>query len=107
IDGLGARLALEGGGRLRSGSAGGAELAGRFKLEPLSPRSLLAALGEPEPKTADPKALTRLAGSGAWSLGKDVLDLKGLDIQLDDSRLTGSLGLNGFDKPMTRFDLRI
>jgi AsmA protein len=107
IDGLGARLALEGSGRLRPGSEGGAELAGRFSLDPLSPRSLLAALGEPEPQTADPKALTRLAGSGSWSLGKDALDLKGLDLRLDDSRLTGSLGLVNFDKPLTRFDLRI
>lgn len=107
IDGLGARLALDGSGRLRPGSEGGAELAGRFSLEPLSPRSLLAALGEPEPQTADPKALTRLAGSGSWSLGKDALDLKGLDLRLDDSRLTGSLGLANFDKPLTRFDLRI
>lgn len=107
IDGLGARLALEGGGRLRPGSEGGAELAGRFSLEPLSPRSLLAALGEPEPQTADPKALTRLAGSGSWSLGKDAIDFKSLDLRLDDSRLTGSLGLANFDKPLTRFDLRI
>lgn len=107
IDGLGARLALEGGGRLRPGSEGGAEVAGRFSLEPLSPRSLLAALGEPEPQTADPKALTRLAGSGSWSLGKDAIDFKSLDLRLDDSRLTGSLGLANFDKPLTRFDLRI
>lgn len=107
LDGLGAHLALEGGGRLTPGSQGGAELAGRFKLDPLSPRSLLAVLGEPEPATADPKALTRLAGSGSWSLGKDAVALKDLDIRLDDSQLAGSLGLQDFDKPMTRFDLRV
>jgi AsmA protein len=103
VNGLGARLAVTGGGHI---SDKGADLAGTLKLDPLSPRSLLAALGRPEPRTADPKALTRLAGSAAWALGKDALELKSLDFRLDDTRLSGSAGIAGFDKPMTRFDLR-
>ncbi|MFO1354724.1 MAG: AsmA family protein [Gammaproteobacteria bacterium] len=101
--GLGARLALRGGGRL---GAKGSSLAGTLALEPVSPRSLLAALGEPAPHTADPQALTRLGGSAAWALGSDSLDLQKLDLRLDDTRLSGSLGIHGFDKPATRFDLR-
>jgi AsmA protein len=102
VNGLGARLALTGKGRI---GERGAKLDGTLLLDPLSPRSVLAVLKEPEPETADPQALTRLAGRANWALGKDSLALSGLDFQLDQTRLTGSVGLEGFDKPVTRFDL--
>ena len=59
INGLGAKLALTGGGRIADT---GADLAGSLTLDPVSPRSLLAILKKPEPKTADPQALTRMSG---------------------------------------------
>ncbi|MCC7257006.1 MAG: AsmA family protein [Gammaproteobacteria bacterium] len=102
VTGLGARLMLTGGGRL---AAAGAALDGTLKLEPVSPRSLLAVLGEPPPRTADPKVLTRLAGTARWALGADNLQLSDLALQLDDTKLGGTLGISNFDKPATRFDL--
>lgn len=104
VTGLGGRLALTGSGRVADT---GAALSGTMKLEPLSPRSVLAVLKQPEPQTADPKALTRLSGESAWALGKDSLQLDGMNLQLDDSRVTGTLAVTGFDKPATRFDLKL
>lgn len=104
INGLGAQLAVTGAGRLQES---GATMAGKLTLDPVSPRSLLAVLKEPEPETADPKALTRLAGSADWALGKDTLRLPKLDFRLDDTHLTGSLGLANFETPVTSFDLAL
>lgn len=104
VNGLGARLAVTGGGRL---TEAGAELRGSLKLDPVSPRSLMAVLREPEPVTADPKALTRLAGTADWALGKDAIELTTLDMTLDQSRITGRLGLAPLETPVTRFDLAI
>lgn len=100
--GVGAELVATGGGRL---SDDGSDLAGSFELEPLSPRELLAALGEPAPDTADPAVLRHLAGKAGWKLGKDSLELSALDASLDDTRLAGSLSLRDFDKPRFRFNL--
>lgn len=104
LRGLEARLAASGSGRL---DQRGSKLAGSLELEPVSPRKLLAALGEEVPHTADPQALTRLAGTASWALGKDMLELSKLDFRLDDTRIAGSLGIRGFDKPLTRFDLQL
>ncbi len=104
INGLGARLLVTGAGRVRDS---GANMAGTIKLDPVSPRSLLAVLQEPEPKTADPKALTRLEGSADWALAQDSLRLPKLDFQLDQTGIAGSLGISKFDKPVTSFDLRL
>jgi len=104
VNGLGARLAVTGGGRL---SEAGAELRGALKLDPVSPRSLLAVLREPEPATADPKALTRLAGTADWALGKDSVELANMDFTLDQSRITGRVGFAPLDEPVTRFDVAV
>lgn len=104
VAGLGARLALTGGGRL---AGSGASLDGTLALEPVSPRSLLAVLREPEPRTADPKVLTRLAGNARWALGDDNLQLSGIAAELDDTKLTGAIGITDFDQPATRFDLKL
>lgn len=102
------KLSLEGNGRLRLG--GKTALQGMLKLEPVSPRDLLAALKRPVPRTTDPKALTGLAGSANWALGKDSLSVEKLDLQLDQSRITGklsrSLPAEGSTTPArTRFEL--
>lgn len=104
LSGFDARLLLKGSGKL---GEKGSDLGGSLELEPVSPRKLLAALGEEVPRTADPQALTRLAGTAGWKLGKDALDLSKLDFRLDDTRIAGSLGIRGFDKPLTRFDLQL
>jgi AsmA protein len=104
LNGLGARMLVTGRGRF--GEAG-ADLAGTVKVDPLSPRSVLAVLKRPEPKTTDPKALTRFAGSADWALGKDSLALSKADFTLDQTHVTGSLGFAPLDAPVTRFDLAV
>lgn len=104
IDGLGAKVVLTAAGRFAERDT---ELAGTLKLEPLSPRSLLVLLKQPVPETADAQALTRLSGSADWALASDSLQLSKLDLLLDQTRARGSLGINDFDKPFTRFDLNL
>ncbi|MBM4196417.1 MAG: AsmA family protein [Gammaproteobacteria bacterium] len=103
VNGLGAALIVEGGGRM---TEDGANLAGRLTLEPVSPRSLLTVLKEPVPKTADAEVLTRLSGTADWSLGSESLQLGNLALQLDQTKITGSLAMALEDEDPLRFDLR-
>lgn len=101
----GASAALTGAGRFGGQQQ---DLSGTLELEPLSPRELLAALKQPPVETTDPAVLGRLAGSGDWYVkGGGQLGLSRLDVTLDDSRLTGSAGLEGEKQPRIRFDLRV
>jgi AsmA protein len=85
---------------------GAPQIAMDLDIEPISPRKLVAAFGQPFPvKTADPKALdtvslkVRIEGNAkAISLSKGVLGL-------DDSNLTFLAGAKAFDKPDIRFDM--
>ena len=104
INGLGATLLIEGGGRM---TEDGANLAGRLELAPVSPRSLLTVLKEPIPKTADPQALTRLSGKANWSYSPAGIGLDQVDFNLDQSRITGSVADRSGESPLTSFDLRI
>lgn len=104
LKGLGASAAVTGGGRF---AADGAEMKGQLKLEPVSPRNVLAVLNETVPVTADPQALTRMSGSSAWNLRKNALALSKIDFELDQTRITGRLGLRDFDSPVTSFDLKL
>lgn len=100
---LGGRLKLNG-----SGNPGGSapSLAGRLELDDISPRAALTAFGE-NVETADPDVLSSLSGSTRWKLGRRSLNLKQMSWQLDDTRLTGTLGIDDFDKAATRFDLAL
>ncbi len=98
----GAELRLNGGGSLKDG---GASLKGRFELPAGSPRKWLKALGEPAPETADPAVLSKLQASGSWALTDDSLDLGGLQLQLDDTAVTGNLGVSNFEAPRLRIAL--
>ncbi|MGE0622024.1 MAG: AsmA family protein [Pseudomonadales bacterium] len=100
---FGGRLTLTGSGSVAGAAAG---LTGRLELNGISPRAALTALGEP-PETANPEVLTRLSGSTQWRLGRRSLALEQMSWQLDDTRLTGTLGIDGFDTPATRFDLAL
>lgn len=100
----GAELQLNGGGALKDG---GADLRGRFELPAGSPRDWLAALGEAAPETADPAVLSRFAASGGWALAADSLALDGLQVQLDDTAVTGDLAVSKFDAPRVRIALAV
>ncbi len=77
---------------------------GSLAVNNLNPRVLLAAAGQAL-ETADPQALTRLDLKSGFSGSAEHVDLKGLDLALDQSRLTGSASVRNFAKPAIRFGL--
>ncbi|HEX4871888.1 MAG TPA: AsmA family protein [Nevskiaceae bacterium] len=103
----GAGLALST-GLQGSGLAGETpQLSGELSLQPFSPRSLLKALGQPEPATRDARALSEAGLSSRWSASARTLSLENLRLQLDQSTLTGKLSVEDFAAPRSRFDLQL
>jgi AsmA protein len=84
----------------------GATTRGDFVLDETNPRDLLAALGIAAPVTRDAKALAKLGGSGKLRYAADTgLQVDGLDLALDDTRLQGRLGIADLERMALRFDL--
>jgi AsmA protein len=79
---------------------------GSFKLDPVSPRDLMAALGIEPPKTRDAAVLKKLAGSGAFSYAGSVLGLQKFALQLDDSTLKGE-ATDSLDSKVMTFQLAL
>ncbi len=77
---------------------------GKLAARDLNPRVLLAAAGQAL-ETADPAVLTRLALDSGFSGSRDHVELKGLLLTLDESKLSGTAGVRNFAKPAIRFDL--
>jgi AsmA protein len=96
-----------------SGSMAGAkivdapEISGSFKLEPLVLREFFARIGLELPKTRDEQVLSKLALSTNFSYVLKRLSLTQLDVQLDDSRLRGSLALTNPNALAGEFDLNV
>jgi AsmA protein len=80
--------------------------AGSLTVSNLNPRLLLAAAGQAL-ETADPQALTSLNLKSDFSGSANHVELKGLDLALDQSKLTGSAGVRNFAKPVIRFGLEL
>jgi len=91
------------------GHYGGAEqaLSGAFWITEAAPRKLLTALGSDPGIPADPRALTRLSGTGNWTLDPGSLAVTGIDLRLDDSRLTGDFTLTDLETAAMRFALSL
>jgi AsmA protein len=104
VRGAGLNATLAGAGRFGDSRA---DASGTLRLEPFSPRELLATLGEQVPVTADPEVLKRLSGTAGWFQRGAALGLRDIDFTLDDTRLRGSLEQDGATPPMTRFDLQL
>jgi AsmA protein len=64
-------------------------LSGIFRLEEVSPRTLMRQLGIEQPETRDETVLTRLAAQGAYAWQGGVMRLTNLAFTLDDSKLAG------------------
>ena len=79
---------------------------GALEIPAFSPRALMDKLGT-KIETTDRKALDKLSVKTKFSATTDSVDLKDLLINLDDSRLTGSLAVRHFAKPDYRFDLAL
>ena len=98
-----ARLALQG---LRYDQPEGSPPAVEFgfALAPTSLRRLLATLGIEPPATTDPRVLESFAGEGRLALHDGVLQIEPFSLQLDDTRLGGTIR-HGGESSLTEFTL--
>jgi AsmA protein len=78
---------------------------GSLALRAPSLRTLVATVGSLLPSTADPKAFGPISLSSRLAYGSAGLDLSALDLQLDDTRMTGNAALPTLQPPALRFDL--
>lgn len=108
------RVSLQGLGLALSGAAEARKLSsepvfsGRFELQPFNLRQVAGQLQQPLPVVKDRQAFGRLALSGRFEGGGDKLRLSQLQVQLDDSLMTGAISLEGlFEEPATSFDLKV
>ena len=108
------RVSLQGLGLALSGAAEARKLSsepvfsGRFELQPFNLRQVAGQLQQPLPVVKDRQAFGRLALSGRFEGGGDKLHLSQLQVQLDDSLMTGEVSLEGLpEKPATSFDLKV
>ncbi len=81
-------------------------LAGRADVPPFDLRGLTQKLGV-KLETADQRALSKFGLKSAFVASSNLLRLQGLDITLDDSRLTGGVEVRNFARPAYRFDLTL
>ena len=80
---------------------------GSLALKPVSPRELMRELEAEEPRTTDPKALSTLAFESKLKATDKSVNLEDLKLTLDDSTMTGRLGVEDLDTLAIRFDLTV
>ena len=81
-------------------------LKGGFAVSAFNPRALMKKLGI-EYAAVDKNALTKLSLKSDFSASGNGAQLKGLNLQLDDSRINGTVGIRNFAKPAYKLDLTI
>ena len=59
------------------------------------------------PKTRDPKVLAKFAGSIDYSYASGAVRLQGLDLQLDETQLRGTVSITNADTDVVSFDLTV
>jgi AsmA protein len=69
-------------------------LTGTVTLAPLVVREFLPRLGLTVPATRDPKAWSRVAASGGFTVGSNAARIDPLQATVDDTHLTGSVAVN-------------
>ena len=80
------------------------ELTGRVNTNTFSAASVIESLGL-DYKATGPGALNALSLSTGYTVTPERLALADLDVKLDSSRLTGSVGVDDFEAPAIEFDL--
>ena len=81
-------------------------VSGTLEIKPFNPRTLMDKLGV-KYDSADKNTLTTLALKTRFAATSDSTELKDLALTLDDSHLTGALGIRHFAKPAYQFDLAV
>ena len=85
---------------------GSARYSGNLRLPALDLRTLLQALGR-LPETADPKVLTQVTGNLAFDGSGGQFDIRPLTLHVDDSALSGSIGIRRDGRTPSTFDLSV
>jgi AsmA protein len=80
---------------------------GTIRIAEFNPKKLLAAFSEQPLETADPKALTRASLEATLGGRPNQLTVKPLTIRLDDSTLTGEIGVPDLSSQALRFELAV
>lgn len=70
-------------------------------------RKLMQDLGIEPPVTADPNVLNAVQAQLAFKADSDSFEMQNLNATLDDTHITGTLAMNGFESPAYRMDLNI
>jgi AsmA protein len=79
-----------------------------IKVSPFSPRKLMSALGQDFPvKTADPKALNKVALKAQLKGNPKSVSISDGALQLDESNLAFSMKAKDFARPNLAFDLNL
>lgn len=78
---------------------------GTLRVEPFSPRALLARFGETLPTTADPDVFSEAFLSAEVSIDGGRAEFSHAQMRMDDTALTGSVRVEGYSAPRFFFDL--
>ncbi|GGJ04963.1 AsmA family protein [Halopseudomonas pertucinogena] len=84
---------------------GDMQLAGNINVAEFDARKLMHALGQSLPEMAGADALSKVALSGEIDGSADSLMLNNMQLVVDGTEMTGSLGLASFETQALRFDL--
>ena len=82
-------------------------ISGQLRSNEFVPRQLMERLGIEAPEMADPNTLILASISTDFQAGMNNLALSKLQLQLDQSRLTGNLSLRRFEAPVIRYQLAL
>jgi AsmA protein len=82
-------------------------ITGKIDMERVSPRDLMKSMGMEAPKARDPKALTALAMNAQYRLTENALALSNVALDLDDSHIRGTLGIDDLDTKALSFDITV
>lgn len=80
---------------------------GAIKTSSFSPRTLLEAMNGKRLNTADPKAMGKASLQTKLSATTSSINLTGLKATLDNTTLSGSVSVNNFARPASKFDLKL
>lgn len=96
-------------GQARASGLGAAtpRVEGSLSVAEFAPRELLEKLDITPPAGSDPQTLQRARAELEFVLGANAAELRKLVLHVDDSILSGTLGVDNFARPATRFQLAL
>ena len=83
------------------------QFTGQLQLAEFNPRQLLAQLAIAVPPFKNAQVINKASAKLTFNFAPQQLQLSALEIEIDESRLTGSLAVNDFKQPKTNFNLAI